>query len=123
MAIDIEQKSQELKSFVSQYDTKTFMGDLSTLLQMVPMQNIPQSLDGLVAPQRQLFYLAGLHLTSKQDEAVETKYQYTEEEWTHMKSLLIEIETGYEESFYPEDEIPIDDVVKEQRIIGISSSG
>ena len=29
MPINIEEKSKELKEFVSVYDTKTFMGDLS----------------------------------------------------------------------------------------------
>ena len=65
MPIDIEQKSRELKEYVSVYDTKTFLGDLSTLLLMVPMQHLPESIIGLVAPQRQIFYLAGLHLTSE----------------------------------------------------------
>ena len=119
MPINIEQKSQELKDFVSQYDTKIFMGDLSTVLQMVPMQNLRQNLRGLVAPQRQLFYLAGLHLTSKEDENLETKYQYTDEEWDYIKSLLIDIETGYEESFYPEEGITLNDVEKEQRLVGL----
>lgn len=119
MAIDIEKKSLELKSFVSQYDTKIFLGDLSTLLQMIPMRNIPESLRGLVAPQRQLFYLAGLHLTSKKEEGAEIKYQYTEQEWEHIKSLLIEIEKGYEHSFYPEVNDELTDIEKEQRIVGL----
>jgi hypothetical protein len=119
MAINIEQKSQELKNFISQYDTKIFMGDLSSLLQMVAMQNIPEGLMGLVAPQRQLFYLAGLHLTSIKDENIETKHQHTEEEWHYIKSLLIEIETGYKETFYPKDGTKLDDVSKEQLIVGL----
>ncbi|MBD0833360.1 hypothetical protein [Aestuariibaculum sediminum] len=119
MSINIEEKSLELKSYVSQYDTKTFLGDLSTLLQMVPMQNIPYSLEGLVAPQRQLFYLAGLHLTSKKDENEEVKYQYTEEEWDHIKILLIEIENGYEEKFYPNDGEVLDDIDAQKRIIAL----
>ncbi|MDO6600644.1 hypothetical protein Q4536_10895 [Tenacibaculum sp. 1_MG-2023] len=119
MAINIQEKSQELKDFVSQYDTKIFIGDLSTLLQMVAMQNIPENLIGLIAPQRQLFYLAGLHLTSLKDKNKEIKYQYTDEEWNYIKSLLIEIETGYEEAFYPKDGIQLDDISKEQLIIGL----
>jgi hypothetical protein len=119
MAINIEEKSKELKKFVSAYDTKTFMGDLSTMLLMVPMQNLPHSLVGLVAPQRQLFYLAGLHLTSKKDDETELKYQYTPEEWDHIKSLLIEIEQGYEENFYPQPSHTVDDVWLEQRRIGL----
>ena len=43
------------------------------MLLMVPVQNIPQSLVGLVAPQRQIFYLAGIHLTSQKDDNIETK--------------------------------------------------
>jgi hypothetical protein len=95
------------------------MGDLSTLLQMVTMPNLPQNLRVLIAPQRQLFYLAGLHLTSKKDENAETKYQYTDEEWVHIENLLIEIETGYEENFYPNEGITLDDVLKEQRLVGL----
>jgi hypothetical protein len=119
MTINIEQKSRELKDYISQYDTKIFMGDLSTLLQMVTMPNLPQNLRVLIAPQRQLFYLAGLHLTSKKDENAETKYQYTDEEWVHIENLLIEIETGYEENFYPNEGITLDDVLKEQRLVGL----
>ena len=44
MLINIKEKSKELKEFVSVCDTKTFMGDLSTMLLMDPMQNLPQSL-------------------------------------------------------------------------------
>ncbi|TLP79233.1 hypothetical protein [Maribacter sp. ACAM166] len=119
MPIDIEQKSQELKDFVSQYDTKIFMGDLSTLLLMVAMQNPPESLVGLVAPQRQIFYLAGLHLTSNKNQNNKTKFQYTPEEWNHIKSLLIEIEAGYSESYYPSEGIVLDDVLIEQRLVGL----
>lgn len=119
MPISIEEKSKELKEFVSVYDTKTFMGDLSTMLLMVPMQSLPQSLVGLVAPQRQIFYLAGLHLTSKKDDSIEIKYQYTPEEWDHIKSLLIDIEQGYEENFYPQPNHTVDDLWLEQRKIGL----
>ena len=100
-------------------DTKTFMGDISTMLLMVPMQNLPQSLVGLVAPQRQIFYLAGLHLTSKKDDNIEIKHQYTQEEWDYIKSLLINIEQGYEESFYPRPSHTVDDLWLEQRRIGL----
>lgn len=119
MAIDVIKKSRELKALVSEYDTKTFMGDLSTLLRMIPMQALPESLQGLIAPQRQLFYLAGLHLTSEKDENTELKYQYTEKEWERIKSLLIEIEKGYEESFYPNDGEELTDIEIEQRIVGL----
>ncbi|GAB5473909.1 MAG: hypothetical protein Mars2KO_20080 [Maribacter sp.] len=120
MAVNIEQKSQELKDFISQYDTKIFMGDLSTLLSMVAMQNLPESIMGLVAPHRQICYLAGLHLTSEKDDNVETKYQYTTEEWNHIKSLLIDIETGYSESYYPEEGIMLSELLIEQRLVGLA---
>ncbi|EIJ39882.1 hypothetical protein LDL79_10905 [Leeuwenhoekiella palythoae] len=119
MPIDIEQKSRELKEYVSVYDTKTFLGDLSTLLLMVPMQHLPESIIGLVAPQRQIFYLAGLHLTSEKKENAGLKYQYTPEEWEQIKALLIEIEQGYEEHFYPTSDTNIDDLWLEQRKVGL----
>lgn len=119
MSINIEQKSKELKDFISVYDTKTFMGDLSTLLLMVPMKNLPQSIVGLIAPQRQIFYLAGLHLTSKKNEEIELKYQYTPDEWEQIKALLIEIENEYEKNFYPQSITEVDDLWIEQRKVGL----
>ena len=119
MSINIEQKSKELKDFISVYDTKTFMGDLSTLLLMVPMKNFPQSIVGLIAPQRQIFYLAGLHLTSKKNEEKELKYQYTPDEWEQIKALLIEIENEYEKNFYPQSITEVDDLWIEQRKVGL----
>jgi len=119
MPVNLEEKSLELKKIVSQYDTKIFLGDLSTLMKMITSKTPYNSLEGLSSPQRQLFYLAGLHLNSEHPDGLELKYQYTEEEWEVIKSLLIEIEKGYGEMFFPNDSEEIDELWIKQRKVAM----
>src|SRR5690606_15163673 len=97
MKIDLAQKSKELKDFVSQFETPMFLGDISSLMQFIRFDSPMKSLNGLSSPQRQLLYLAALNVTSAKNETEPLKAQYSDEDFEHMKSLLNEIETGYEQ--------------------------
>lgn len=63
MEIDLTQKSKELKTFVSQFETTMFLGDLTSVMQFIRFNSPLNLLQGLSSPQRQLLYLAGLNVT------------------------------------------------------------
>lgn len=109
MKIDLAQKSKELKDFVSQFETTMFLGDIASLASFIRFDSPVKSLQGLSSPQRQLLYLAALNVTSDIRGTEPLKPQYSDEDFEHIKSLLNEIETGYEQFFYPKP----DDVVNE----------
>ncbi len=98
---DLEQKSKELKSLVSKYETSTFLGSLSIVLNFTPSKNKLEFLKGLSSPYRQLHYLAGLNLTSSVDDSKPLLHSHTDEEWKQITDLLQEIEFGYMDFFNP----------------------
>lgn len=118
MNIDLTQKSQELKDFVSQFETSMFLGDISSLMQFIRFDSPTNSLKGLSSPQRQLLYLAGLNVTSEIP-STGLKAQYSDEDLEHMKGLLNEIENGYTEFFYPKPDDVIDKDWKMRRMIAM----
>lgn len=109
MAIDIEAKSKELKKIVSKYDSHLFIGEIASMMNFISFENPNNSLKGLSSPERQLLYLCGLNITSEINEKEPLISQFSDEEWAKMKQLLIEIEDGYVELFYPTLEDNIDD--------------
>jgi hypothetical protein len=119
MQIDLTQKSRELKEFVSQYETTMFLGDISSLMQEIRFNPPSQTLKGLSSPQRQLMYLAGLNVSSAIPDSSNTKSQFSDEEFEHMKNLLNQIEEGYEQFFYPKPEDEIDEEWKMRRMISM----
>jgi hypothetical protein len=119
MAIDLTSKSKELKDFVSQFETIKFLGDIAALMQFIRFDNPVKTLDGLSSPQRQLFYLAGLNITSKQPDNGNLKHQYSEEDFDHIKKLLNEIEDGYEQFFYPKPSDVVDEEWVQRRKIAM----
>ncbi|MDZ4713669.1 MAG: hypothetical protein SGI89_15280 [bacterium] len=114
MEINLEQKSLELKQFVSRYETSMFLGDISSLMNFISFDNPTNSLKGLSSPLRQLYYLAGLNLTSAIDKTTALIPQYSNEDWEHIKDLLNQIEFGYQHFFYPKqpDEVNEEWVMK-----------
>nr|WP_321485562.1 hypothetical protein [uncultured Draconibacterium sp.] len=116
MPIDITEKSEELKEFISQFDTTMFLGDISSLMPYIKFGNPMQTLNGLSSPQRQLLYLAGLNITSKQPDQDKLKDHFTDDEFEHIKKLLNEIENGYVEFFYPKPDDIIDEDWKTKRM-------
>lgn len=105
--IDLEKKSTELKNLVSQFDTPMFLGAIGSMMQFISAENHSTSLDGLSSPLRQLYYVSCLNLTSQIDPKITLKSQFSDEEWTQIKNLLIEIELGYQQLFYPKNDAEI----------------
>jgi hypothetical protein len=118
MKIDLAKKSQELKEFVSKYETTKFLGDISSLMKFIRIENPIKSLKDLSSPQRQLLYLAALNVTSAIDKTNQ-KDRYSDEEFEHMKNLLNEIENGYQQFFYPKPDDIIDEEWKKRRMIAM----
>ena len=119
MKIDLAQKSKELKDFVSQFETSMFLGDISSLIQFIRFDSPTNSLNGLSSPQRQLFYIAALNITSAIDDTKVMKSQYSDEDFEHIKVLLNEIEKGYEQFFYPQPDDLIDEDWKMKRMVAM----
>lgn len=119
MTIDLTKKSEELKEFVRQYETKMFHGDISSMMQFIRFNSEMQTLKGLSSPQRQLLYLAGLNISTNQPENDALKHQFSDEEFEHMKKLLNEIEVGYEQFFYPKPNDEVDEDWKMRRMIAM----
>lgn len=107
MKVDLEKKSLELKTFVSQYDTKMFLGHITSLIQFIRSNNPIPSLRGLTSPQRQLYYLSALNVTS--DLTNVSKAYPSDEEFETIKSLLTEIESGYLQFFEPSPDTELDE--------------
>lgn len=117
--MDLNQKSIELKNFVSQFETSMFLGDISSLIQFIRFDNPVKSLQGLSSPQRQLFYLAALNVTSTINPEAPLKDRYSDEDFVHMKKLLVEIEEGYEQFFFPKPEDIVDEEWKMKRVVAM----
>lgn len=97
--IDLEVKCNDLKTFVSQFESIRFLGEVSSLMQFIRFKNPSPALEGLSSPQRQLFYLAALNITSAPNSNLLPSFN--NEQFNLIKNLLNEIEQGYMQLFYP----------------------
>jgi hypothetical protein len=84
-----EVKSLELKAFVSKFDSAWFVGYVGDMMMHIHTDLYVIELRGLVSPQRQLYYIAALNLTS---EPSSNEKAITPEEWEHCKHILNEID-------------------------------
>lgn len=89
----LENLCNELKSFISKYNMQWALGHLSFLLTCISNGTAQDELGRLVSPMRQLYYLAGLIVTQKDDGTNESCF--TKEDWRHIVDLLVQIETEY----------------------------
>ena len=89
----LENLCNELKSFISKYNMQWALGHLSFLLTCISNGTAQDELGKLVSPMRQLYYLAGLIVTQKDDGTNESCF--TKEDWQHIVDLLVQIETEY----------------------------
>lgn len=119
MKINLEDKSKELKEFISKYDTNIFLGDIRALMDFIPKHPPIASLQNLKSPQRQLYYLAGLHVTSPKKNDDEIVPQYSDDDWNHIVNLLNEIETGYDQLLMPKNPKELDDDELKKRKVAI----
>lgn len=117
MKIDIEQKSKELKELVSNFETSWFLGNISNLIDSIG-KGAKDQLGELKSPMKQLLYLGGLNITSKQGS---NKNNYTNEEWSKIVNLLNEIEIGYDQLFEPKEDELVNEEWIENRKVAISA--
>lgn len=97
----IEHKSQELKNLLARYSTQNFLGHLSFLMSCITNGCASDELNNLSSPMRQLYYLAGLLTSIKEDGT--NKIQPEKEEWVQIVNLLIDIENAHYKLFIPEN--------------------
>lgn len=116
--MSLEAKSKELKNLVSAYPTDWFLGNLCQLMSFIANGTAQDQLGKLSSPLRQLYFLAGLHVTSLPQES---KTQYTEEEWDKFVELLNDIELEYSKLFFPEPDEKIDEEWKKVRGVAMPS--
>lgn len=96
--MSLETKSQELKEIIATYNTDWLLGDLSRLIH-AGRERAKDQLGQLSSPLRQLYYLAGLNLSS--EPVAHEDIMYTREKWDKIVILLNEIEAEYEKLFFP----------------------
>ena len=96
----LEEKSKELKNLVSEYNEDWFLGDLWFTIHSGRERSMDQ-LSTLSSPLRQLYYLAGLTMSTSDDKGFEIIYD--EEKWKKIVVLLNEIEVEYYKLFFPQN--------------------
>lgn len=61
----LEQIALELKEFLRQYDEARMLGDLTQMFSMIANGMARDQLEKLSSPQRQMYYIAGLLLSTE----------------------------------------------------------
>ncbi|MEI9921887.1 MAG: hypothetical protein WDO14_24310 [Bacteroidota bacterium] len=96
--MSLESSSKELKEIVSTYNSDWWLGDLYFLIH-AGRERAGDQLAKLSSPLRQLYYLAGLNITSDPSKASE--FSYVPTTWAQILKLLNEIEGEYDKLFFP----------------------
>ena len=91
--MSLKQKSEQLKNLVASYDAKWFLGDMAFLIHSGRERALDE-LGQLSSPMRQLYYLAGLNISTDSEKG--TDYVYNSEKWKEIVKLLNEIEIEYQ---------------------------
>ena len=100
--MSLQTKSQELKDIVATYNADWLLGDISFLINSIGTGRALDQLGKLSSPLRQLYYVAGLNVSS--DPAAGIDIQYTPDKWNQIVTLLNEIEAEYQKIFFPAQE-------------------
>jgi hypothetical protein len=98
----LEELSKQLKEIISAYDTGWLLGDLSGLMHAGGSNRANDQLGKLSSPQRQIYYLAGLLMTSSPEKGENNHYD--PDKWNEIVDLLNKIEQAYSEMFFPKQE-------------------
>jgi len=93
--MSLKEKSEELKRLVSEYDAKWWLGDLSFVMQS-GVERAPDQLGMLSSPMRQLYYLAGLNIST--NDKLGASHSYNPHKWGQIVKILNEIEAEYVKS-------------------------
>jgi hypothetical protein len=96
--MSLETQSQLLKEIISTYNSDWLLGDLSSLIH-AGKERANDRLGNLSSPLRQLYYLAGLNISS--DPGNGHDIMYKPKKWNQIVTLLNEIEAEYGKLFFP----------------------
>lgn len=116
--MSLENKSQELKEIVATYDTQWLLGDLSFLIR-TGKDRANDQLGTLSSPLRQLYYIAGLNISSDPTNGIDIRY--TPEKWNQIVVLLNEIENEYLKLFFPNNPEEVTEEWKRVRQVAMPS--
>jgi len=116
--MSLEAKSKALKDIVATYDTQWLLGDLSFLIR-TGKDRANDHLGKLSSPLRQLYYIAGLNISS--DNANGNDIGYTPEKWNQISVLLNEIENDYQKLFFPNNPEEVTEEWKRVRQVAMPS--
>lgn len=115
---ELERLSIELKQFLVKFDKRLVLGLFTQLLETSSLGTANDEIEKLSSPMRQLYYLAGLLMTSAQNGSV---VNYTEEDWFFIVDHLNAIEAEYLKIFFPKNETEITDEWKKKREVAMTS--
>ena len=99
----LESISQNLKSYLTKYDTQCILGHLSFLMTCITNGAAQDQLGKLTSPMRQLYYLAGLLVS--QESSGENEIQFSDKDWSYIVDKLTLIEQEYYNLFLPDDSL------------------
>ena len=113
---ELERLSSELKQFLTKYNKRIMLGHFTQLMETSSSGMAQNELGRLSSPMRQLYYLAGLLVTTTKS-GVEVNY--TEEDWTYIVEHLNTIENEYFKIFFPTEKTEITDEWKKKRVVAM----
>jgi len=91
--MSLENTSKELKEIIATFDAEWLLGDLSSLIH-AGREKANDQLGNLSSPMRQLYYLAGMNISSEPDNGFDINYSH--EMWDKIVHLLNKIEVEYD---------------------------
>jgi hypothetical protein len=116
--MSLEKKSNQLKELIAKFNSDWLLGDLSSLIH-AGRDRASDQLGMLSSPMRQLYYLAGLNVSS--DPAKGFDIMFDHEKWKQIATLLNEIEAEYDKLFFPTKQEEITEVWKRIRKVVMPS--
>lgn len=117
--MSLETKSQELKDLLSIYDTRWLLGNLTGLIHAIGFGGAQDQLGQLHSPMRQLYYMAGLLMSTP--EVTDGHRHYTNAEWQAIIGKILEIDKEYEQVFAPKAGELVDEEWLRIRLVAVPS--
>lgn len=115
---ELERLSSELKQFLTKYDKRIMLGHFTQLMENSSLRISQDEVEPLSSPMRQLYYLAGLLVTT--DESGK-EVNFTKEDWEYIVEHLNAIESEYFKIFLPTEETEITEEWKKKREVAMPS--
>lgn len=116
--MSLESKSKELKEIIATYNSDWLLGDLYSLIH-AGRERAGDQLGSLSSPLRQLYYLAGLNISSDPSNGLDIIYD--PEKWNQIVKLLNDIEEEYARLFFPTKPEDVTDEWKRVRMVAMPS--